>query len=277
MMKLKTFLQIIILVCILISLYFFLKKPSNERVWTDDAKILPTFTISSSIIEVRNIRDWRYKKDEVISKEFYSETFNSEKISRVYFLINPFGKWEGVGHTFFLFEFEDGKTVSVSVEARREESENYSAIKGLFNSYELWYTWGSASDLFSRRAVYHDEDLYIYPLLISKDTMKRLFIDIAQASNKIESEPQFYNTISSNCTNTLADSANRVNPRSIPWNFARIFTGYSDNVLYKLKLIPYEKSFEETFEKAHIDQIIKNINSNYTKEQFWNELKSQLE
>lgn len=275
-MKLKIFLQISIIICILISLFFLLKKPSNERVWTDDAKVLPTFTISSSTVEVKNIRDWRYAKGEVMSKEFYSEIFDGEKIKQVYFLINPFGKWEGVGHTFFLFEFEDEKTISVSVEARREEGEDYSAIKGLFNNYELWYTWGSAADLFSRRAVYHNEDLYMYPLLISKDTMKRLFIDIAQASNKIKSEPQFYNTISSNCTNTLADSANRVNPGSIPWNFARIFTGYSDNVLYKLKLIPHDKSFEETFANSRIDEVIKKIPSNYTKEEFWDNLKSQL-
>jgi hypothetical protein len=260
-------------------LYIFLKQPTHSKTWSDDAQILPDVTFSTSTITVKNVRDWRYTQGKVISKDFYDETFNPEKITGAYFLLNPFGKWEGVGHTFFLFEFEDGKTISISVEARREEGIPYSAIRGLFNTYEMWYTWGSAADLFSRRAIYHNEDLYMYPLLISKDTAKRLFIDLAQQTKQLETQPEFYNTVTSNCTNILADSANRVNKGSIPWNFARIFTGYADNKLYALNLIPHNKSFEEEFQDAQIDSKIKDVFQNQkivSKEDFWKSLKSVL-
>lgn len=275
----KKIIYIFVVSVLILSIFIFSKKPSLERNWTEDAKILPDVTITDSTITVKNLRDWRYTRGEVISKTYYEETFDLEKIEKAYFLLNPFGKWEGVGHTFFLFEFSDGKTVSVSVEARRPEGVDYSATKGLFNNYEMWYMWGSAVDLFSRRAVYHNEDLYMYPLLITPQTARGLFKDLAQTTEKLETQAQFYNTVTSNCTNVLADSANRVNEGSIPWTFARIFTGYADNKLYDLKLIPHDKSFEETFTDSRIDLEIKEILENNTllsKEDFWSLLSSKI-
>jgi hypothetical protein len=272
----KKIVYIVIFILCISFLFIFLKKPALERNWTEDARILPDVTITDSTISVKNLRDWRYKKDEVISKEYYEETFDLNKIQKAYFLINPFGKWEGVGHTFFLFEFSDQKTVAISVEARRPEGVPYKAFKGLFNNYEMWYAWGSAADLFSRRAVYHNEDLYMYPLLITPETARGLFKDLAQTTESLETQAQFYNTITSNCTNVLADSGNRVNKGSIPWTFARIFTGYADNKLYELKLIPHDKSFEEIFNESRIDEQIKEIlkdNGLMSKEEFWSLLK----
>lgn len=269
---LKLLILIFILSIIIFFIFIFTKQPSLERNWTEDAKILPDISITDSIVRVKNLRDWRYIRGEVISKTYYEETFDLNKIEKAYFLLNPFGKWEGVGHTFFLFEFSDGKTVSVSVEARRPEGLDYGAIKGLFNNYETWYTWGSAADLFSQRALYHNEDLYMYPLLITPQTVRGLFKDLAQTTENLETQAQFYNTINSNCTNVLADSANRVNKGSIPWTFARIFTGYADNKLYNLKLIPHGKPFEDIFNASRIDIQIKEIlekDKLLSKEDFW--------
>lgn len=278
----KTTLKIILLIGVIFVLFVLLKKPSLNRDWTDDAQVLPDVTINEKNISVKNIRDWRYKKDETVSWNYYDEIFDLDKVEKAYFLFNPFGKWEGVGHGFFMFEFSDGKTVSISVEARRENGEPFGALRGAFNNFELWYTWGSSADLFSRRAVFHNEDLYMYPLLIEEETVKNLFIDMAKQTEKLETEAKFYNTFTSNCTSILADSSNRVNPGSIPWTFARIFTGYADNKLYDLKLIPHDKSFEKVFEEARIDQKIKEIldsNENISKEEFWeklNDINSEL-
>lgn len=278
-MKFKQIIGVIILILLITLISIFFKKPSLNRDWTDDAFILPDVTFSTSTIQIDNLRDWRYQKGEVVSKDFYTETFDIEKIATTYFLLNPFGKWEGVGHTFFLFEFSDGKTIAISVEARRPKGVEYGAFKGLFNTYEMWYTWGSAADLFSRRAIYHDEDLYLYPLLISPKTAQGLFIDLAHATENLETKPEFYNTVFSNCTNVLADSANRVNKGSIPWTFAKIFTGYSDNKLYDLKLIPHDKPFDQIYKDARIDLKIKKIfeeNEILSKEEYWLKVQKKI-
>jgi hypothetical protein len=275
----KTLLIIFAVLIILEILYVVLKQPKLDRDWTEDAKILPDVTINDKTINVKNLRDWRYKQGETISRNYYEEEFEIDKIQNTYFLLNPFGKWEGVGHAFFLFEFEGNKTVAVSVEARREKDEDFSALMGLFNNFELWYTWGSAADLFTRRAIYHDEDLYLYKLIIKQETSAKLFLELAKQTENLETEPRFYNTLTANCTNILADVSNEINPGSIPWNWARIFTGFSDDKLYELGLISNEKSFKETFEDSRIDLDIKELRDGretYSREFFWLKLKDLI-
>ena len=275
----KKLLIALIIILLLEVLYVVLKQPSLDRDWTDDSQILPDVTINEDIVNVKNLRDWRYKEGETISRDYYEDNFDLNKIENTYFLLNPFGKWEGVGHGFFLFEFENNQNIAVSVEARRENEEKFGAVRGLFNNFELWYAWGSAADLFTRRAVFHNEDLYIYKLLIKPETSAQLFLELAKQTETLETEPRFYNTVTANCTNILADVSNEINPGSIPWNWARIFTGFSDDKLYELGLISNEKSFEKTFEEAQIDLDIKEITTDrneYSKEFFWLVLKDNF-
>ena len=196
-------------------------------------------------------------------------------------LFNPFGKWEGIGHFFFIFEFEDGQTISVSIEARRESDEGYNSIKGIFNKYELWYAYGSSADFITRRAIqYPEQELYMYPLKISKKYTSALFLDLAQTAEKLETKPEFYNTITSNCTNLLADSANRIKEDSVPFHYSRLFTGFTDNQLYKLGLIRNDKSFDEIYEESRIDIEVRGIDeklNQYNRSVFWKNLISVLE
>jgi len=258
------------------------KKPLLDRNWESDSKILPNiiFSDDGDFVSIKNLRDWRYEKDKVISYNYYTETFDLNKVKNSYLLFNPFGQWEGVGHSFFVFEFEDGKEVSISIEARREKDEPYKITNGVINEYEIWYAIGSSADFLTRRAIYNEEDLYMYPLLISATSSKVIFIDMLKSTKKLETEPGFYNTITSNCTNLLAESANRVKPGSVPWHYARIFTGYADNQLYDLGFIPQDKPFDEIYESSRIDIKIKDFfegKSDYSKEDFWLNLKKVRE
>lgn len=249
-----------------------LKVATHDKDWSEEAAVLPDMTISTSTISVNNLRDWRYGYKEVISRGYYDETFDLDRISRTYLLFNPFGKWEGVGHSFFVFEFEDGKTVSVSIEARSEKGETYDAVRGLFNNYERWYVFGSPADLMSRRAIYHNEDLYMYDLNISKEGARALLVDLATTAEQLETEAGFYNTVSSNCTNLLADSANRVKKGSIPFHYSRLFTGYADNQLYDLGFIRNDMPFGQVFQESRIDEEIREAfgqRRSYAREEYW--------
>jgi len=252
---LKIFCGVIILLVLTIAIFIIiasLKKPELNRNWEIDSKVLPHFTIGTSTITIDNLRDFTYEKNVVVSADYYSETFNLDDIEKTYLLFNPFGEWEGVAHSFFVFTFKDGKSVSVSIEARREEGEKYDVVLGVLNHYEGWYAFGSTQDFINRRLVYNTEDLYQYPLLISTTTSRALFVDVSEQAQKLETKPMFYNTVTSNCTNLLADSANRVKKGSIPFHYSRLFTGYADNQLYDLKLIPHDRPFEEIYREAQL-------------------------
>jgi hypothetical protein len=184
-----------------------------------------------------------------------------------------------VAHSFLVFEFNDGKTVGVSVESRREEGETYSVVQGLLNKYELWYAYGSVGDLIGARVFYSDEDLRMYPIVVDRNLVRGVFVDIAKTAQDLESHPRFYNTITSNCTNVLAESANKVKEGSVPWNKARILTGYADNHLHSLGYIKNDEPFEKVYEKARVDLFLREKFGgveNYTNEEFWNYLKVRI-
>jgi hypothetical protein len=154
------------------------------------------------------------------------------------FTIAPFHGFRGVAHTYFVFDFQDQSPVAISVESRRQRGQGYDPIYGLFNAYELIYVWGTEQDVTGRRAVLDKNQLYMYPLVGSMDSARRLFLDLAQVSEQLETQPRFYNTLTSNCTNELAKVANQAESGAIPPNIALIFPGYAASLLYDLGFIP---------------------------------------
>ncbi len=244
------------LLLILLFIYLGLKHPSLTRNWEPDSSTLPEVSVSGEKLSIKNLRDYTYLNGEIIAREYIDREFDLSKVSNAYFLINPFTGSNATAHTFFTFEFEDGQSFSVSVEARKEVGEKYSAIKGLLNEYELWIAWGTTHDFEERRTKYFKEDLYKYPLLVSTSTVRSVILDLASETERLASKPEFYNTIFSNCTNYLADSANRVSPGSIPWHYARVLTGYSDEYLYKLGLIPHDEPFLKVMEKYKVKESV---------------------
>jgi hypothetical protein len=255
------------------------RNPQTDRDWSADQKLLPHIIITDNTVTVDTIRDFRYASGTVVSTDYYNESFDTGEIQKVYFVINPFGEWQGIGHTFFVFTFTNGSSVSVSVEARREADESYSAIKGLLNNYELWYGWGSAADFLSRRAVFYGEELNMYPLDISTTTAQGLFLDLARTTEKLETKADFYNTLLSNCAEVLVRAANRVNKDAIPWTFAQIFPGYADDKLYELGLIPHDKPFAEINKEGRVDGKIREIMKDDVEMErniFWRTLESNM-
>lgn len=240
-------------------LFISFKQPSNDRVWEEESAILPDIAIEGDVITIKNFRDWRYSATDKVSRGYLTRTIDVKDITGVQFLISPFGMDGKAAHTFFSFEIKDAPPVSVSIEARREASETYSAFKGLFNNYELWYAWGSEEDFVARRAVYYDDPLLMYPLNVSAETAQKLLIDMAHDTDSLETEPRWYNTFSSNCTSLLATAANHVNKGSIPWNYSMFVTGYADDYLYKLGIIPHDLPFSEEEKKYSIADIVKEI------------------
>ena len=78
----------------------------------------------------KNVRAWEYGPDGALRKEWETHDVNIEQISEVWFFIEPFAGNPLFAHSFlsFVFEDEEGqrKTLSVSVEARKEAGEKYS-------------------------------------------------------------------------------------------------------------------------------------------------------
>jgi hypothetical protein len=114
----------------------------------------------------------------------------------------------------------------------------------------------------------------MYPLTISTEAAQALFLQLADASHQLETQPRFYNTLSSNCTNELASAANRVQADAIPPHIALIFPGYSNELLYDLGFIPTDMSLDDLSQKYYVSDLVR---ANYDQEDFSRLLRSAPE
>ncbi len=223
------------------------KTPSNDRNWDPSIEKLSTAVIDGASVTITNVRDWTYAPHKIRSREWRDAvTVDVNELKRVWFLLEPFPGWDAVGHTYLTFEFNDGDNLSFSIEARKEADEDYSAFKGLFREYELAYTWGAERDFLSRRLLYLDHSVRMYPLALEPEVVKSIFLSLAKETNELQKRPAFYNTLTANCTNVLAEEMNRAYPNSIPYDLSWNFPGASDIFLMKQGLIPLKGDHEET-------------------------------
>jgi Domain of unknown function (DUF4105) len=218
-------------------------QPSNQRTWEYGMEVLPHVTIAGDMVDVQHVRDFSWPADGAPSAAYVDRSFDVRHLEQVWFVKESFSMpliddYEGVAHTYFVFDFQDQPPVAVSVESRRERGEPYDLLHGMLNEYELIYIWGTERDLTGRRAVLEKNQLYMYPLVGSMDVARRLFLNLAEVSRELETRPRFYNTVTSNCTNELAKAANQAQPGAIPPHVALIAPGYSDDLLYDLGFIP---------------------------------------
>ncbi len=105
-----------------------------------------------------------------------------------------------------------------------------------------------------------DNEVYMYPLAISNEGARALFLQLAEATHQLEAEPRFYNSLTSNCTNELAKAANRARPGAIPLNRALIFPGYSAGVLYDLGFLPNDLPLEQLNQKYYVTDLVRQHN-----------------
>jgi hypothetical protein len=244
---------------------FVVLQPSNARNWEYGMDTLPHVTISGDEVSVERERDFRWSAGGPVSSGYVDRRFDVNRLERVWFVVEPFTLppfegFTGVAHTYFVFDFQDQPPVAVSVESRREKGQGYDPLLGMFNEYELMYVWGTEEDITGRRAVLEKNSLFMYPLVGSMDSARRLFLDLARVSAQIETQPRFYNTLTSNCTNELAKAANEAQPGVIPPNIALVFPGYADQVLYDLRFIPSDAPLETIRQRYAItDSVVADI------------------
>ncbi|MEM9269874.1 MAG: DUF4105 domain-containing protein, partial [Pseudomonadota bacterium] len=119
---------------------------------------------------------------------------------------------EDIAHVIVTFGFEDGQRVAFSVETRKEAHESFNVVGGFFRQFELVLIAATEDDILKLRTNHREEDVRLYPLALSEEQRRALFLSYVELANTLEEQPAFYNTITHNCTTTLYPLANAVHP-----------------------------------------------------------------
>jgi hypothetical protein len=153
------------------------------------------------------------------------------------------------------FGFEGEEYVAISVEARREKGEVYTASGGLTRKFELMYIVGDERDLIQLRSIHRLDDVYVYRCVAPRSEVRALFVDMLERTNRLRKKPEFYDLVTNNCTTNLVSHINKVSPGRVPYTYQVLFPGYSDRLAYDMGLIKNDKPFEQIKDEARVNKL----------------------
>ena len=229
--------------------------PSNFRDWSPDQAVLPyAESVGGDAVRVHNIRNCDYLSTQDYVVNHYDKTYDLDQLSSVYFIMVPFPFPRSLGHTMLSFGFDNGDYLAVSVEVRKEKDEIYAIVGGFLNKYEIMYVVGDERDLVKLRTNFRMDDVYVYRANATREQVRELFVDVMNRVNNLAVEPEFYNTLSNNCTTNIVDHINRLKPDRVPYDIRVLLPGYSDRLAYDLGLIATDLPFDEAKRQANVSQ-----------------------
>ncbi|MDD1621450.1 MAG: DUF4105 domain-containing protein [Methylococcaceae bacterium] len=240
----------------LVLLYWLSITPSNQRHWQTDAEKLAHATFEGDSVTVHDIRNFDYRSEFDYRPAYYTKTFDLNKLQGVD-LFSVYWMGPAIAHTILSFDFGGNDHLAISIEARKEQGEGYSTIKGFFRQYELIYFVADERDVIRLRTNYRKnppEQVYLYKLQGPIENAKRLFLEYMRKINELNERPAFYNTLLDNCTTAiwLRTLANRDH---LPFSWKILLSGYMPEYLYEAQRLDTRLTFPELQRQALINHL----------------------
>jgi hypothetical protein len=231
-------------------------EPTNQRDWQPDVAVLPYADISGDQVTVHNIRNFDYRSETDYTVAYYDKTFDLRQLRSVD-IVTSYWMGPAIAHVFVSFGFAGDDYLAVSIEVRKSKGKEYSTLKGFFRQYELIYVVADERDVIRLRTNYRrdpPEDVYIYRVKGTPEAARRLFVQYIEQINALKAQPEFYNTLTTNCTTNIWTNAH-VNPGRVPMSWKIVVSGYVPEYLYEQKrLDDMGLSFPELRRHAHANE-----------------------
>ncbi|ATB28780.1 DUF4105 domain-containing protein [Melittangium boletus] len=230
-------------------------RPSLTRDWAPDLVRASRAEERGTQVTFHDVRDFRYRSTTDWDAAWYSATYDTKDLVRAWYIVEPFSGFEGAAHTMVSFEFTGDRFLAFSVEIRRERGETYSVLGGLFRQYELIYVVGDERDLVQLRSNHRRDDVYLYPVRATPERTTAFFLDMVRRMNALQAQPEFYNSLTSNCTTNLVRHLEKVSETNVPYDHRTLLPAYSDELAFALGLIDTDVGLAETRERHRINPL----------------------
>ena len=235
-----------------VTAWWFLIEPKGDLQWASDVAYNVTAEIGEDEVLVRNIRDFDWHSTDKATPRWKNGVYSPEKITSVDLFTSVWGS-PAIAHILVSFGFADGRHLVFSAETRKEAAEAYSSVGGFFKKFELVLVAAEERDILKLRTNYRQEQVSIFPLRLSHDQAKHLFISYLERGNALDRHPEFYNTLVSNCSTIVFQLARLVDP-GIPFDWRIVASGYLPSYLHDLGAIQTEAPLKEVLENAVITE-----------------------
>lgn len=158
----------------------------------------------------------------------------------------PLG-WNGGDFTYNVEFWILGREIlALSAETRLAEEDVQGSLPGLYKRFGFQLIFAAEEDIYALRSNYRHEDLFLYRVKISRDKVREIFVEFVRRVNKLHTEPEFYNTLTHNCTTGLISSIGKAVPLG-RFNPTMILNGFLDRHMFRQNRLQSKEG--ETFEE----------------------------
>jgi hypothetical protein len=219
-------------------------EPSHQRDWQTEVAVLPYATRDGDLVTLHNVRNFDYRTEQDFVARHDDRTFDLRALDAVD-LIAVYWAGDAIAHVMVSFGFA-GEQVAFSIETRKEKGEAYSSLAGFFKQYELIYVVGDERDLIRVRTNYRrpEEQVYLYRTRARPEAARRLFLEYVGKINRLKEEPEFYNTLTTNCTTDVWFLVRALSDR-FPLDWRVLLSGYFPAYAYDLGSLDTSLPFAE--------------------------------
>lgn len=214
----------------------------------------PHVELDGARAKIGNIRNFRYRTTEDFDSVYASGEYDLDQVQSVHLAVSHWDGLQAVAHTMLSFGFRDGRYLAVSMETRLPEGMEQGFLPGLYKQYEILMVLATEEDLLRLRTDFRGEELFLYRTNATPEQARTMLDSLLERAVELEREPEFYNSITENCTTSLAPLLREINP-SFEGDIRLLLNGRSDELLYELGYLRHREgeSFAELKRRSRVE------------------------
>ncbi|MEN8139846.1 MAG: DUF4105 domain-containing protein [Thermodesulfobacteriota bacterium] len=222
---------------VLLLLWWQTLQPSGDKEWAADVARVAHGEISGSRLTMHNVRNFRYTSEDDFNEVWEVREYDLEKLQGLDLFLSYWAS-EHIAHVIMSWDFGHDEHLAISIETRKDVSQEYSALKGFFKQFELAYVAGDERDLIRLRTNFRRERVYAYRLNVTPERARALLEDYLLQMNSLTESPQFYDALTRNCTTAIHLHTRAINPDDpLPFDWRILVSGHLDHLLHERKIV----------------------------------------
>lgn len=205
--------------------------PRGDRDWQDDVAVVPRVQVRGEQVVVQGVRNatWHCGSGDEVRWE--TRAYDLGSVVGLDLFLCSWGP-RAIAHTILSWEFADGRHLAISIETRKERGEEYSAVRGFFRQYELYYVVADERDVIGVRARCRGEEVYLYRLRTPPWRARALLLDSLAQADALARRPEWYHALDANCTTQIFEHVRRL-VGHVPLDARILLNGYLDELLWE--------------------------------------------
>lgn len=245
--------RVIYLLVFALSLLWYFNIPAKQdRDWNPEVARIFTYEKQGNIVTIHNVRNFAWYTPTQFTERWETRQYDLSQITGIN-VITSYWMGPQIAHTLVSFDFANQSPLVFSIEIRKEKQEDFSAIGGFFRQFELSLIASDERDIVYTRSNIRKEDVYFFPIRMSKPAMQALFIEYLKKSDELAAQPKWYNTVTSNCTTIIFDMAQVIESKLLPQDYRLLLSGYIPEYLYDIGVLDQRWDVQQWYQHAHVN------------------------